>query len=189
MNELNILRVGLASWLKELRSGLEPGRFRFCIDGGLVPVTGQLGLVSTCFAMRTAWCTGIWDEWPQSQREACIKFVKSFQREDGYFYDEWLVNNAKYTLKWYVKRLLGRVPKHAAGNLLKMNLRAETRQATGILLMVGERPNFRLPVEVSSRHDMNGYIESLDFESPGSAGSHLSHALFGLIIFNACVNS
>lgn len=184
--DLNMVRMSISDWLEELGVGLSPGRFRFCLKGGLVPTDGHQGQVSTCFAMKIAWQTGLWGQWTQRQRQACVEFVRSFQREDGFFFDHWLSAHTKVSIKEWLCVLSGRVRWIDLWVRNKRNLRAETRQSAATLLMVGAKPKYPMPCEVTDVDSVKRYVESLDWCNPWSAGSHVSHQLFMLTVNHQC---
>lgn len=175
--DLKAITQSIRDWLEQMAVGLELGRFHFCAKGSLVPTTGKAGLVSTCFAMRSAWQAGIWDEWPKERRKACVEFVQSFQRQDGFFYDPWLFKNSNIGLKTIALVFLGRVSFRFLFHHKEMNLRAETRQCVGDLFNVGFKPLIPLPLEFQDTKNIRKYIQSLDWCNPWSAGSHLSHLM------------
>jgi hypothetical protein len=183
MVDVKKVRESIAGWLDELSEGLEPGRFRFCKQGDMVPVTGKQAQVSTCFALKIAWQAGIWDEWPEKKKQACIKFIQSFQREDGFFFDPWLAEASK-GMGWkdLALVLLGRMKWDSIKERQIRNLRAETRQSAATLLMVGARLKYPLPCEINSADEAVRYIKSFDWTEPWAAGSHLSHQMFFLTL-------
>lgn len=189
MQNVDRIYSGLSLWLDRLNSGCAPGRYRFCAEGDMVPVDGQQGLLSTCMVMKIAWQTKIWDTWPQEKKKSCIEFVKSFQREDGRFVDPWLMSNSHVHWKEWASVVLRRSSLKALLNKKEMNVRAETRQSAAILLMVGDRPSYPLPVEICSPYDVKKYMQSLDWINPWSGGSHLSHQMMMLTVNHDCWNS
>lgn len=180
--DLKATTQSLKDWLEQMAMGLEPGRFRFCAKSFFVPTTGKAGLVSTCFAMRSAWETGIYDEWPEERRRGCVEFIQSFQRQDGFFYDAWLFKNTRIHLKTIVLALLGRVPFRFLLHQKEMNLRAETRQCAGDLFNVRFKPLVPLPLECRDIKSVRKYVQSFDWSNPWSAGSHLSHLMCFLVV-------
>jgi len=183
---LSNIREKLSSWLEEMAKGLEPGRFRFCAEGSFVPTAGHAAQVSTCFAMKTAWQAGIWREWTAERKKACINFIQSFQREDGFFYDPWLANlvasNLRLKLRFLINFISGNSAYHGMRFKKTVNMRAETRQSASTLIMVGTKPKYPLPIETLSFKDVKKYIEFWDWRVPWSAGSHLSHLVFMLTV-------
>jgi hypothetical protein len=167
----------IGDWLEQMSVGLELGRFRFCGKGSLVPIEGKAGLMATCFAMRSAWQAGIWDEWPRDKKDACINFIKSFQREDGIFYDPWLSKKTGFNLSAIGRILIRRKSYYNLKEQKKLNQRAETRQCIGDLYNVGESPLYPAPVEHLNFSSFPIFWDSLSWETPWAAGSHLSHLM------------
>ncbi len=184
--DMESLRANIADWLEQMAEVLEPGRFRFCSRGSLVPTQGQQAQFATCFAMKIAWQIGIWESWPTERKRGCIAFVKSFQNPDGWFIDQWLFRQAKPGLKEragaYLQRILGGNPPQEKDARDLINIRAETRQSASTLLMVGDMPTYQLPLECSSTEEVERFIFSFDWSRPWAAGSHLSHLLFMLSV-------
>jgi|APSaa5957512622_1039677.scaffolds.fasta_scaffold14116_2 hypothetical protein len=180
------MRHSIGDWLEKMASGLELGRFRFCSEGSYVPTKGQSGQMATCFAMKIAWQTGIWESWDEKMRIACVDFVKSFQTSEGWFKDPWLAANVKPDMKDYLRVLSGRCTWSSLQNRLTESLRAETRQSAATLLMVEASPKFPLPLEVTSGDDVVRYVQVLDWRNPWGAASHVSHQLFMLAVNKKC---
>ena len=176
------VRQDIRDWLEQMAYRLEPGRFRFCSESSYVPTRGSEGQVSTCFAVKIAWQTGVWEEWSEERKRACTDFIQSFQREDGLFFDPWLAKNSKLTWRNIASAILGRTPWNSLFNRKILSFRAETRQSAASLLMVGAKPLHCLPCEVSDPGQVIKYISSFDWSSPWSAGSYLSHLMFFLSV-------
>jgi len=174
-DDIERIRLGVRSWLEARAEGQEEGRFSFCSEGSRVPATGHAALFATCFAMKIAWQIGAWAGWAESRRNAAITFVRSFQEPDGVFRDPWLAANSKPGPVRLLKAML-----HSGGLSSELdrqprNERAETRQAASTLRMVGEVFAHRLPLPVRHAGEVSAYAESLGWENPWAAGSHLSH--------------
>jgi hypothetical protein len=186
MTDLLAIQEGLANYLEGLSHGLDPGRFRFCLEGSLAPTEGKEAQVSTCFAMKAAWQAGIWEKWPEEKRLACIEFLKSFQRSDGWFADPWLEKASRPDVKAYLRHardtLCGRSSWGQLFDRAERNLRAETRQTAATLLMVGVVPPYPLPCEHTTEEGLKTYLEKFDWRQPWGSGSHLSHLIFFLSI-------
>ncbi|SCA56297.1 conserved hypothetical protein [Candidatus Terasakiella magnetica] len=174
----------IGSWLDEMAEGLEPGRFKYCKTGSITPSGGQEADMVTCFAVKAAWQCGQWDKWSDERKKGCINFIRSFQREDGFFYDPWLKKSTYLNWRDFAFAALGRSnlftapARHRKQRIL--NVRAETRQAIGTLMMVGEKPNYPVQMEVTTPEQVTQYINDLDWTHPWGAGSHLSHILMML---------
>jgi hypothetical protein len=163
---------------------LAPGRFRFCLEGSFVPTEGKAAQMSTCFAMKSTWQAGIWETWSEERRLACIDFLKSFQRPQGWFADPWLEKASRSDVKTYLRRTLlalcGRVPWGQFSDQAEQNLRAETRQSAATLAMVEEVSPHPLPLKLTSEEEIRIFLNKFDWGQPWAAGSHLSHLIFFL---------
>ncbi|MDY6839534.1 MAG: hypothetical protein SWH78_16330 [Thermodesulfobacteriota bacterium] len=184
--DLSLMRQNIRGWLELLHADLDSGRFRFCLKGNLVPIEEHSAHFTTIFAMRIAWCLGLWDEWPNDRKDACIAFVKSFQGSKGYFSDPWLLSTIRRPWKKYLGAMLGRAKLPQRLSVLRENaLKAETRQSATTLAMVHEVPNHKLPTELTSRESIDTFFRSKDWTDPWSSCSHLSHQLTFLAINRA----
>jgi hypothetical protein len=180
--DLEVTTERIRDWLEQMAVGLAPGRFRFCEKGSLVPTMGKAGLMATCFAMRSAWQSGVWNDWSKERKSACVEFIQSFQREDGFFYDPWLYKNAGIGLETIANMLLGRVSFKVVYQQKKLNMRAETRQCIGDLFNVGVKIVIPAPLEYPDIISIRRYLQSLSWNHPYSTGSHLSHLMCFLAI-------
>lgn len=173
----------LRSWLGGMSDGLAPGRFRFCRTGGLVPVSGPRGQGVVCFAVKTAWHTGLWYEWDAETRCGATEFIRSFQKPTGEFKDSWLLRHVKWrSLARSVKR--GRLQEWSRTLKLTVEdvVRAESRQSASTLKLVGDRMSYLLPASNVTVLDVRNFVRSLDWSLPWGAGSQVSHlAAFGAI--------
>ncbi|ABL00991.1 hypothetical protein Ppro_3398 [Pelobacter propionicus DSM 2379] len=185
-------RSRLKNWLDALSDGLQPGRFRFCLGGSFVPTNGKEALVSTCYAMKAAWQSTIWDEWPKERKDGCIHFIQSFQNESGFFFDPWLDRQSSPSnwiefVKFVCQRALGRGL--SIRELKIRNVRAETRQSAASLLMIGAQLKTSLPLEATTPSEVRSYLEQFDWSQPWAAGSHLSHLIFFIAANKLFVNN
>lgn len=180
------IREDLKNYLEKLNTGLEPGRFRFCENGGKIPTDGKAGQMTTCFAIRTAVQCGIWQNWSNKLKKESIKFIKSFQVKQGFFIDPWLAKSCKIGLSDLIRHtLFNRSLKksrliHKYNH--KSNLRAETRQSSATLRMVDSLPNYLLPLEVYDETSLNKFLKSLNWNDPWHANSQVSHQIVVLSI-------
>ncbi len=174
----------VTSWLTQMGEGLAPGRFRFCRSRGLVPTSGKRGQGVACFAVKTAWHIGVWQEWPPEVRNACVDLVRSFQTPDGRFVDRWLLRRIDWTacLAMAKNRQFSRLFEDQSENKAR-TVRAESRQSASTLLMVGHRPKHPLPFEWNSEDSVREFVRSLDWTKPWGAGSHSSH-LVAFVVMN-----
>jgi len=178
IENLNEIRDDISSWLDKLSEDMEPGRFRFSLSESKNEINNKSVQFVTCFAMRTAWQTGLWEEWSREKRKNCIDYIKSFQLDNGYFYEPVIVENKEQYIKTYLKYLLGRINANDLKNRKIYHLRADTRQSIGTLFMVGEVPNNILPMEIDNLDDIKEYFNNLNWSNPWGAGSQFSHLMF-----------
>ncbi|MCY4015509.1 MAG: hypothetical protein OXG82_22710 [Gammaproteobacteria bacterium] len=180
------LKESVALWLQDMTRGLTIGRFRFCRRRGFVPTDGPEGQVSTCFAVKIAWHIGAWQDWQADAREACIRFIQSFQTAEGNFVDEWLLRNLDVAPRLAALkrlRIADLVSYRPSADARCRAVRAETRQSAATLLMVGERPRFPLPTSLwVNESDVRQFVRSFDWSSPWGSGSHTSHLVSFLVI-------
>ena len=175
----------IGSWLEEMGEGLSPGRFRFCKTRSLVPSRGKGGQVASCFAARSAWYIGAWENWSWDTREGCKRFIKSFQQPDGNFVDQWLLNSIPWS-----RRLI--LAKHGRFREMLTDfrdekiraVRAETKQSAATLRLVGDRPKYPLPMIWDSEASVREFVRSMDWTRPWGAGSHTSH-LVAFFVMNS----
>lgn len=173
-------KTTIRSFLLSMSANLNSGRFRFCQKNSLAPTTGKSGLFVTCFAMKSAWQSGIWDEWSENQKKACVAFVKSFQSADGSFVDK------RMLLRTLLLTSLSFLPRGKFSRwkeFIPKVIRAETRQSASTLLMAGETPIFSLPIPFPNTEEIRSYVRSLEWKRPWDAGSHAGH-LISLINMN-----
>ena len=186
IQDISILQASISDWLGQMIDGLAPGRFRFCARGSFVPVEGKAAQVSTCFAMKSAWQSGVWDSWDEEQRKACVEFIKSFQTPEGWFSDPWLAGKARLNYMDLARLALGRTNWQSLKNRNTENIRAETRQSAATLLMVGDKPDYPLPQEINTVDNAEKYVDAMNWSNPWAASSHVSHQLFMLSVNKQC---
>ena len=179
----NSFKGSVGLWLEEMGEGLSPGRFRFCKTRSLVPSHGRGGQVTTCFAAKSAWHIGDWEDWPDETTEGCTRFIKSFQQPDGNFVDRWLLRRMAWT-RWLVLTKHGKFKEMFADSSEdKIRVvRAETRQSAATLMLLGDRPTHPLPTTWQSESSVREFVRSLDWTHPWGAGSHTSHLVAFLVM-------
>lgn len=154
-------------WLTRLSSGLDSGRFRYCLEGSLIPVSGHAGLVSTVFAAKILYTTGNWQYLDAAVKSAVLNFISSFQSPDGFFRDPWILS---------VLQRQGSSPE-----AVERYVRAETRQALSLLFTLKATPTtYPAPLELKDADHARRYMRALDWQNPWGAVSHFSHQCFFL---------
>ena len=159
-----VLKKRIHGWLENLSSNLELGRFSFCLKGNLVPTSKHAASMATVFAAKIAYQTGLWSTWSQKKKDACIAFMLSFQDEDGWVRDPWI-------LDYYDKH-------PEVYPCLQETIRAETRQLLSLLITLGAKPLYAPPLEYDSPENLIAFIRSFDWSNPWAAASHWSHQAF-----------
>ncbi len=184
--DLDKISADIGCWLDSVSNNLESGRFKYCLEKSLVPSTGKMGLVSTCFALKIAWQCGIWETWGYDKKKACIEFIKSFQNQKGYFVDPWLADSCKIGLK---EKLLSVFPNKSIKEYKRKheynftaNVNAETRQACSVLLMLGSQPRYKLPTQITNVRDAEKFISNLNRNDPWHLCSQISHQIMILSV-------
>lgn len=185
----NTLKESARRWIEEMGEGLPSGRFRFCETRSLAPVDGKRGQGITCFAVKSAWHIGAWQDWPRDVKEGCVQFIKSFQAPDGNFVDDWLLRRIGWTSRIRNARQ-GRFKEMLsdARDAKDKAVRAETRQSSATLILLGERPTYPLPITWQSESAVRAFVQSLDWSRPWDAGSHTSHVVSFLAMNDASPN-
>jgi hypothetical protein len=186
LSDLSNLRNSISAWLDTLQAGCYGGHFKFCLQGNLTP---DSALMPACFGMKIAWQTGLWEQWAEDRRQSCIEYVNSFQTNDGYFYDPWLVRNSRSKPMDFVRVLMGRLSLQQVAHRKIQNILAETRQSASTLLMVGANPKYPMPCELKKTSEVVPFVNSFNWDNPWSAGSHISHQLMMLTINRSLFNN
>lgn len=172
----NAFQESTRRWVEEMGEGLSPGRFRFCKTRSLAPVHGKRGQATTCFAVKSAWHIGAWQDWPSDVKEGCVQFIKSFQTPNGNFVDDWLLRRIGWTSRIRMaKQVRFKKAFSAVRDAKDKAVRAETRQSSATLMLLGERPPYPLPIIWQSESAVREFVRSLDWSRPWDAGSHTSH--------------
>lgn len=172
-------RVGVERWLHQSESKDIPGRYQHVLRRPLSSKRGDTGQGLTCFAIKSAWHIGLWDDWALSNRSRHIDFVQSFQRPDGRFLDDRMLR----AIKWGSLPSSIRAAEFAdwPHGPVSRAIRAETRQSAATIMQVGARPRYPGPLEASNPEDLAEFLDSLDWTKPWAAGSHASHLVFELV--------
>ena len=172
----NSVRESVESWIDEMGNGLSPGRFRFCKTRSLVPTRGKRGQVTTCFAAKSAWHIGAWEDWPSETREGCTRFIKSFQEPNGNFVDRWLLNSIGWSSRIVLAKQ-GRFREVFSDfqNEKVRAVRAETRQSAATLMLWGDGPKHPLPLIWQDEASVREFVRSMGLDAAlGCRESHKS---------------
>lgn len=161
-----LLSRRIRRWLTRMGAGLDSGRFRYCREGSLVPVSGHAGLVSTVFAAKILYTTGNWQYLDATAKSDMLAFIASFQSADGFFRDPWMLDALKNS--------------GSSSDAVERYIRAETRQALSLLFALEAAPVYPSPLELKGADHARHYMRELDWRNPWGAVSHFSHQCFFL---------
>lgn len=160
--------------LKNLKGNERPGFYHYSLSGDYFNEKIKWGLGNSTFFLKIIYTLGLEKEYKQEIQEA-VKFIKSFQKKDGSFFDplvKYLSLPARF--KSSIKSLNYNNISH------KKTIRAETRQAISSLSLFGAKPKYVYKDFPQSKDEINKYLYRLNWELPWEAGSHFSHLLFFL---------
>lgn len=169
------LKETVPKFLVQMKGQSQPGFFRYSLSGDLLNEQTHWGLGNTIFATKIYYTLGLLETLPSSERIDIINFIKSFQTDDGSIFDPLVARKAFWREK------ISSIKQRDFNNFFHaQTIRAETRQALSVLLLLGEKvstyPNDLPKTEV----EIERWLSKLDWTKPWGAGSHFSHLLFFL---------
>ena len=178
MNNLYQLKLQIIPWLKSLQKSPK-GAFAISDKGALFHPSSTQGLGFSCLAVKIAYTINALDEFSQQEQQQWAEYIKSFQTKtglmSGYFEDHGLLNDLDgLRLKSYFIQGPFKYLKNFEVR------RAETRQALGSLLCLGQKSNNPITHIPKNKTEALKYFNSLPWKNPWAAGSHLGHLLFFL---------
>ncbi|MDM8515624.1 hypothetical protein QUF76_05445 [Desulfobacterales bacterium HSG16] len=160
-------------WLKTVNLPDHPGYYRYSKEGALLNSSRFSGLGFSCLALRTYHIINKLDQIDKEDFESWVQYIKSFQRKRkwgrkyGFFEDKTLLKTLDKKAGWLKRNMAVR--------------RAETRQACGTLLSVGEKPYYPIVGDLpQTPEQLEDYIRSLPWDNPWHSGSHTAHLIFFL---------
>ncbi len=180
------------------RLQVEDGIYRPCTEG-VTEAGDNIRLGFSCFALKTAFTLGLWQDKPPAERQAWAKFIKGYQLDDtsagengtkpGAFYDRALIDalspKAPPPQGWQaqLRRLLrGKLPERSTKKepddttqkRIEAVILAETKQAIATLAQIDEtpaQPYLDLPV---TPNGVTQRLDALDWNAPWGAGGQAS---------------
>ncbi|WP_287584493.1 hypothetical protein [Candidatus Borrarchaeum sp.] len=168
---LNELKEKLLFFLNKMKG--KNGFYKYSLSGDLYDENVHWGLGNSVFALKIYYMI---DALKQIDIDAIYDFIVSFQKSNGYFYDDYL---HRRTLSW--GRIFRSLKKLRLRNLLRGNeKRAETRQSFSTLFMINKKPPIPFRNFPKSKKSIDKYLSSLNWNMPWNAGSHFSHLVFFL---------
>ena len=165
------IKLKLPAFLQKMK-GTVPGSYRYSFSGDLFPSDFKFGLGNTVFALRTKFILNMIEK--EDSTDA-VSYIKSFQSFDGYIFDQTVFKRSTFR-RWYTA--LRNLDLNNWSN--EQTKRAETRQSFETLGYLGIRPDKPFKKIPSTHEQIKEFIHSLNWRSPWSASSHISHLLFFL---------
>ncbi len=155
----------------------QTGRYRPCLKGTTV-VGEKAALGFSCFALKIVYTLGLWDTLPQSEKQAWLDFIRSYQILDSStpyhssFIDPHLLAGIAPLPPEGVRNLLGRwLRGEAKKNPVVNAIKAETKQAIATLAQVDATPTIPFFQFPHQKRDLLKKLESLPWTTPWSAGA------------------
>lgn len=176
LKEMTAIKDRIPYFLENQCSDKTKGFFAYSHSGDLYDDNVRWGLGNAAFALKLAYTIGMEKDTPIVKN--AISFIKSFEHENGYFYDELIYK------KNFIHNLKTSIRQRQFDNLLNERYkRAESRQSCSSLMLFGEFPN-NLPKNIIFTEEwVDNYLNGFNWEYPWASGSHASHLLFYLYLF------
>ena len=166
------------AFLDTLADPARPGKYLPCAQGA-TEVARKAGLGFSCFALKTLYSLGRWENLPPSQRRDWVSFIQSFQVEQGRsgeplsqnaFWDQPVMRTAYSSYGWR-QRLRHFMNTPRSMHLPQLIIIAETKQAAASLMEVGSaplKPYLGCPLKPD---EVLEWLGRLPWQSPWGAGA------------------
>ena len=169
------LKEKTPQFLNKLKGKRIPGFFHYSLSGDLYDEKVKWGLGNTVFAVKIYYTLDLLEELPKEERNALANFIKSFQSNDGTFYDPLIKK-----LTFWKDKILSFKNLDFNNFFHRQTIIAETRQSISALKLLGERPDIPYNDFPKTEEDIERYLSKLNWKRPWGAGSHFSHLIFFL---------
>jgi hypothetical protein len=154
-------------FMKNMHHQSDDNLYRFCFEDKFD--TKPL-LASSVFASKICYTIGNLSE---IKKKKLSSHIKSFEKKDGYIYDEKIIKGSFLNRKFHALRTLNF--NNWYGEEIK---RAETRQSFASLYLCNCKPDSPFKNIPTDKHSIKIYLDNLYWKNPWSAGSHVSHLVF-----------
>ncbi len=176
---LRQLGDSVPAYLARLRVGDQVGRYLPCERGASL-VGREMALGWSCFALKLHYMLGRWEGLPDSERAAWVRFLQSFQKNDGEaaFVDPpeqaWLESHLPWRdrLRYWFRR--GQMAQLAHATTL-----AETKQVIATLAEVSAEPRRVFSGFPHTPETVRAWLEAQNWARPWGAGGQSA----GLVVF------
>ena len=184
------------SFILELKKQNDTFNFFPALEG-LTSAGKNLNLGFSCYALKIFFILGLWDKLDTDSKNSWKNYISNFQINKKNS-SENLFIDTKY-LNYYQRFSLNKLLKNKSKKILnltgfgryitdeeklKNSLRAETKQAISTLNQINEKSKFEF-FEFNNTHDLERYLNSLDWSKPWGAGGQFS----ALCLFSKINNS
>jgi len=168
------LKRQIFHFINEIKSKKRRGFYHYSLTGDFLGENLKWGLGNSVFFLKIISILNLEEEFQKEIRDA-LKYILSFQRKNGVFYDP-IINILSIPLRLY-RALKNLDFFHIKNSLYK---RAETRQTISTLALYNLKPKYEYKDFPKTIYEIDKYLNELHWEQPWGAGSHLSHLLFFL---------
>lgn len=175
MNWIFELKSKIISFLDRLKSKTKPGYFKYSLTGDLFNERIHWGLGQTVFAAKIYYMLREIQNLKNEDKKAMADYIRSFQKKNGYIYDDLIQRNSWFRRVCYSCKSLD------FNNFFgEQTKRAETRQSFAALMCLGESPDLPCLHIPYTKEGIKEYLNKLNWSKPWAAGSHFSHLIFFL---------
>lgn len=166
-------------FLKALKVGNDSGRYLPCLTGA-TSVGREMGLGYSCFALRSLFTLGQWEEIDELERGEWLDYIRGFQQRggEGAFIDppEIAYLERHPPLKEWITRVLGRGSKVSSAHSIVL---AETKQAIATLADVKAEPIRHFHGFPVTPNALREWLDAQNWRRPWGAGGQAA----GIVVF------
>lgn len=149
------------------------GFYKYSLSGDLYDENVHWGLGNSVFALKIYYMI---DSLEKIDLDEIYHFLISFQKANGYIYDDYL-HGKVLTLG----KVLRSIKKLRLRNSFRENeKKAETRQSFSAIFMINKKPPLSFHNFPKSEKSIKKSLSSMNWNMPWHAGSHFSHLIFFL---------
>lgn len=157
------------------------------VNLGITTAGSKLSLGFSCYALKTYYILGYWENTTDSNKKDWLSYIKSFQiisekASENLFVDPEYINFIKkFNIGSYIKEGLkksinttGLKSYQTADVKFQNSIRAETKQSISTLYQVGDMQDYPYFEFENKDEKLLPFLDSLDWQNPWSAGAQFS---------------
>jgi len=195
-NWLYELDENILNFLNSLRSKEKNYQF-FPSANGATKAGKTISLGFSCFALKTYYITGLWEDLKEIEKRNWLNFINSFQDNNSKFpknsfldycyIQEFEKEQRKKIIKnsaKFISTKIGYKKFEPPFQQMKTNIRAESKQAISSLIQVGSRNSLPYLDFPRNRSEIYKFLNDLDWNKPWSAGAQYA----GICLFSKTQN-